>query len=121
MYGEISWHVELAVKPKALETLRALTDEMVDFARGEEGVLVYERFVSEDRRTVHVYERFSNSATAKAHLEAFSSKFGERFGRLIERKQFVVFGTPSDALRSMLDGVGATEYLEPFTGFSTLA
>ncbi len=48
MDEQVAWHVELAVKPGALEAFRALTDEMVEATRGEPGVLRYERFVSAD-------------------------------------------------------------------------
>jgi len=34
MDEQVAWHVELAVKPGALEAFRALTDEMVEATRG---------------------------------------------------------------------------------------
>ena len=84
---------------------------------GERGVLTYERFVSEDGTSVHVYERYADSAAAVAHLRLFGKKFGGRFVGMVDRKRFTVFGTPSDELRKMLDEFGAT-YLGPFGGFS---
>ncbi|ETX01185.1 MAG: hypothetical protein ETSY1_08360 [Candidatus Entotheonella factor] len=119
MGDEISWQVELAVKPGELDNFRALTRDMVAFAKSEPGVLVYERFVSEDGQTVFVYERFVDSAAAVAHLTAFGERYGERFGRLVERKWFRVCGTPSDELRGILDPLGAT-YVSLFDGFSRL-
>jgi quinol monooxygenase YgiN len=117
MGSEISWQVELAVKPGELGNLRALTRDMVAFARSESGVLVYERFVSEDGKTVYVYERFVDSASAVAHLTAFGKWFGERFANLVERRWFRVYGTPSDELRGILDPFGVV-YLSLFDGFS---
>ena len=117
MGSEISWQVELAVKPGELGNLRALTRDMVAFARSESGVLVYERFVSEDGKTVYVYERFVDSASAVAHLMAFGKMFGERFAKMVERRWFRVYGTPSDELRRCLNQFGVT-YLSPFDGFS---
>jgi quinol monooxygenase YgiN len=117
MGSDISWHVELAVKPGELDHLRALTRDMVAFARSEPGVLVYERFVSEDGNTVYVYERFVDSASAVAHLMAFGKMFGERFAEMVERKWFRVYGTPSDELRRYLNQFAVT-YLSPFDGFS---
>lgn len=43
MGDQISWSVELAVKPSELENFRALTTEMVASTRGETGMLDYER------------------------------------------------------------------------------
>jgi quinol monooxygenase YgiN len=117
MAEQISWQVELAVKPGQLESFRTLTREMVEFTRSEAGVLIYERFISADGATVYVYERYVDSAAAVAHLQAFRQYFGARFASLIERRHFLVFGTPSGELRSILNGFGAT-YLAFFDGFT---
>jgi quinol monooxygenase YgiN len=117
MNEQVSWQVELAVKPGELDNFRALTAEMVESTRGEPGVLSYERFVSADGRVVHVYERYVNSAAAVEHLCTFGRKFGRRFISMVDRTRFTVYGTPSTELRGMLDEFGTT-YLEPFGGFS---
>ena len=114
MGGQVSWHVELAVKPGELENFRALTREMVEVARSEPGVLIYERFAGQDGKVVHVYERYSDSAAALAHLLEFQQRFGERFSGMVDRKRFTVFGAADDELRRLLDGFGATIYLDPF-------
>ena len=113
--NQISWHVELAVKPGALDRFRTLTTEMVEHTHRESGVLNYERYVSEDGGIVHVYERYVDSAAAMAHLLAFREKFGARFSELVERNWFAVHGQPSDELKTLLDQFGTT-YLTPFDG-----
>jgi quinol monooxygenase YgiN len=120
MSGEISWQVELAVKPGKLDNFRALTREMVESTKREPGVLIYERYASKDGTTIYVYERYANSDAAVAHLRAFGKMYGTRFVQLVERRQFLVFGTPSDELREMLNRFGAT-YLDHFGGFSANA
>jgi len=117
MSGEICWHVELLIKPGQLESFRTLTGEMVESARREPGVLSYQRFVSEDGKTVHVFERYANSDAALSHLQMFASTFGVRFQALVERKCFVVFGDPTAELKAALDGYGAT-YAKPFGDFA---
>ena len=114
---EVSWQVELAVKPGELANFRELTSEMVESTKDELGVLIYERFVSDDGKVVYVYERYADSTAAVAHLQAFGKKYGERFVNMVDRKQFTVFGIPSNELRGILDRFGAT-YLGPFAGFS---
>lgn len=116
MDNQISWHVELAVKPSQLDNFRALTGEMVDSTLGENGVLSYQRFVNEDGNIIHIYERYADSAAALAHLRTFAEKFGRRFVQMVERTRFIVFGTPSEDLRRVLDGYGVT-YLKPFGEF----
>ena len=58
MSDEVSWQVELVIKPGELDNFRTLTKEMMETTKGESGVLIYERFVSEDGRVVHAYERY---------------------------------------------------------------
>ena len=107
---QISWWVELAVRPGCLDAFETLTGEMVAATHAERGVLAYQRFISADRQTVHVHERYENSDAAMAHLVKFAAVFGDRYGSLVERKPFVVFGEPSGALRTLLDAYGASYY-----------
>lgn len=117
MGDQVSWRVELAVKPGQLDNFRALTGQMVESTLGEAGVLSYQRFVSEDGKVVHVYERYADSASALAHLGTFANKFSGAFLSMVERTQFTVFGNPNDELRRVLDGLGAT-YMRSFGDFA---
>ena len=65
---QVSWFVELGVRPGRLDEFETLTGEMVTSTQGESGVLAYQRFISDDRQTVHVHERYENSDAAMAHL-----------------------------------------------------
>ena len=116
MGDQISWRVELAVKPGEFENFQALTGEMVEATREEPGTLSYERFVTDDGKFVHVYERYTDSGAALVHLRKFGEIFGERFASMVDRIRFTVFGNPSDELKGLLDGFGAT-YLRPFGNF----
>lgn len=86
---------------------------MVAVTRRERGVLSYQRFVSEDGTIIHVYERYVDSAAAVAHLEAFMKRFAGRFGAMVERRAFTVFGCPSAELKAALDRFNPV-YLKPF-------
>ncbi len=116
MGKEVAWQVDLAVKPGQLEAFRALTGEMVEFTRREPGVLSYQRFISEDGNTVHVYERYADSTSGLLHLQDFGARFSKRFLLLVERRRFTVYGEPSPELRKVLDGLGAV-YFAPFGDF----
>src|SRR5262249_2575341 len=100
MQHQISWYVELSIKPSQLENFRALTGEMVESTRREAGVLGYQRFASEDGKTVHACERYEDSVAALAHLRVFGKVFAERFQGVVDRKCFAVFGSPSAELKA---------------------
>ncbi len=120
MSDEVSWLVELELRPGQRDNFLALTQEMVKVTRGEAGALIYERFISEDGEVIWIYERYADSTAAVAHLRRFAKQFGERFAGMVTRKRFTVFGSPSDELRSVLDGFGAT-YLAHFAGSTLIA
>lgn len=113
---QVSCWVEVVVRPNYLDAFETLTGETVASTRDEQGVLAYQRFMSGDRRTVYVHERYENSHAAVSHLLKFAATFGERYGRLVERKRFLVFGDPSDELRALLDKYEAI-YHRPFGSF----
>jgi quinol monooxygenase YgiN len=113
---QVSWWVELALRPGCLENFAKLTGEMVASAQAENGVLAYQRFISEDGQTIFVHERYEDSGAAIEHLRTFIATFDERYASMVERKRFVVFGDPSDELRTLLNGYGAT-YHRPFGPF----
>ena len=99
MHDEISWHVELAIRPEQFDQFRSLTNEMIESTKLEHGVLVYERFFDEESSKIIVYERYANSQAAISHLRIFREKFEEAFAHLVKRECFLVFGAPSDELR----------------------
>jgi quinol monooxygenase YgiN len=113
---EISWRVELSVNPGQLENFKALTGMMVEMSKDEPGTLSYQRFVTDDGRSVHLYERYIDSVAALMHLHVFTKHFGERFMSMAHRESFLVFGSPSDELKRVLDGLGAV-YLKPLGDF----
>jgi quinol monooxygenase YgiN len=117
MSDQVSWHVVLQVKPGQLHAFRALTTEMVEATKGEIGALIYERFITDDSQVVHVFERYLDSKAAVVHLIAFGRRYGEKFAKMVDRKRFTVFGTPSLELKQILDPMGAT-YVSHLAGFS---
>jgi quinol monooxygenase YgiN len=117
MSEPISWHVELEVRPGQMDAFRALTDKMVEATRGERGAMIYERFIGGDQRAVHVYERYVDCAAAVAHLKMFGARYGQEFAFMVDRKRFIVFGTPTPELKQILDPLGAI-YFARLAGFS---
>jgi len=120
MHGEVSWQVELSIDREQFDEFRSLTIEMIESTKLEKGVLVYERFFSEDHSKIFVYERYASSEAAIAHLRAFREKFGYAFAQLAKRERFLVFGEPNQELEEILSSFDA-KFLRPLGGFSALA
>lgn len=114
MDNQVSWLVELRIKTGQHENFLALTRAMVEHARTEDGVLSYQRFISEDGHAIHVHERYVNSDAALAHLRAFARLFADQFASMVERTRFTVYGLASSELRNALHSFGAISFCPPF-------
>ena len=99
----MGWHVTLAMLPGRLEAFRELTAEMVEFSSKEPGTLIYERFLTPDGATLHIFERYEDSAAAVAHLTGGLQGALERFAACTRRLHLSVLGSPTDELRALLD------------------
>lgn len=117
MSEPIAWILQLSVREGRYEDLEALMRGMVESTRAETGTRNYEWFVSDDKATCHLYERYAGNDAALAHIANFGTNFAERFMNLLEPTGFFLYGKPSDEVRGVLDGMGVA-YLRPFGGFS---
>ena len=118
MTEEVSWFLELAIKPGQLDVVRVLIPEMVDSTQtNEPGALMYEWSISEDETVIHSSERYADSQAVQEHLSAFGEKFGERLLAAVDPTRFVVYGSPTDQAREALDTFGAL-YMKSFAGFT---
>ncbi len=117
MASTVSWNLQLSVRDGQLDDARGLMAEMVEATGQEAGTQGYEWFISADNSTVHICERYADSAAALEHLGNFGANFVERFLGCFEPTALYVYGEPSDEARAVLDGFGAV-YLGTLGGFS---
>jgi quinol monooxygenase YgiN len=116
MDKQVSWLVEVDVKPGQLDTFKVLVNDMVESTSAEPGTLSYEWFISDDGTVVHIYERYADSEQLLAHFQGFLDKFAERFSASVDLKRFFVYGEPSAAAREALDALSPI-YLGTLGGF----
>ena len=79
MSENISWNLRVSIREGQLDNFNALMSEMVESTQSEVGALMYEWFLSEDKTTCHIYERYADSDAVMAHLGNFGSNFATRF------------------------------------------
>ena len=116
MDKQVSWIIEVAVKPGQLDNFRKLMDEMVESTQAEPETLSYDWFVSADGSAVHIYERYADSEALVTHITGFGEKFAERFLSMVDPVKFTVYGEPSAEAREAMSGFSPT-YLGTFGGF----
>ena len=117
MEDQVSWVLELAIKPGELDAFKALMEEMVDGTSAEPNTLAYQWFISDDNGTVHIYEKYADSEALVSHVNGFGAKWAERFLGAVDVTRFTVYGNPSATAKELMDGLGAV-YLGPWGGFS---
>ena len=117
MSEAVSWNLKLSVKEGKLEDFKALAQEMSEATEANEpGALLYEWFVSDDGKTCHIIENYTDSAAVVTHMGTFGEKFAERFLGCVNPTGLAVYGSPNDEARAILDGLGAV-YMGEFAGF----
>lgn len=107
----------LDVKPGQLDAFKALVTDIVAATALEPGVLAYQYSVSADSQTVHILERYRDSAAFVSHVENTFGGFAERFLSFVTVRSLVVYGDPDAAARKGLDTFGAS-YMTIFDGFA---
>jgi len=116
MTDQVSWLLELAVKPGELDNAKAVLAEMVESAREEHGALIYQWSVSTDGSAIHIFERYADSAAVMTHLTTFGEKFAQRFLATVDPTRFVVYGEPNQEAKAALTAFGPA-YMTPMGGF----
>ena len=104
MEQHVSWVIELTVKDGALDSFKELMAEMVAGTNEEPQTLAYEWYISDDERTVHIFEKYADSSSMVSHVQGFLAKWAERFTQCVDADRFVVYGNPSDEARQILAG-----------------
>jgi quinol monooxygenase YgiN len=115
--GQVSWLVQCSVKEGQLDALRELMEEMVAGTSEEPGTLNYEWFISDDGSTVHLYEKYADSAAAVAHMQAFGTKWAGRFMGSVDVQRVTAYGNPDEAAQKALAQMGAKQ-LATWGGFA---
>ena len=64
--------------------------------------------MSPDGATLHLCERYADSAAAMAHIQTFSDRFAARFLSLLTPTRFTVYGSPDAAVQGALAAMHAT-------------
>src|SRR5215207_9321213 len=89
---EVAWQLELAVRPGAGDTVRAVMEDMVASTTAEPGALSYAWFGSADGRVVAISARYTDSAAVVTHLTTFGETFAPRFLAALTPTRMTVFG-----------------------------
>ena len=118
MSDAVSWILELTVKDGQLEAFKALGQEMSEATQADEpGATHYEWYIDEDGKTIHLFERYADSAATMIHLGNFGAKFAERFLACVDPTRMMVYGDPSAEVRGAVAGFGAA-HMTQFVGFA---
>ena len=114
---QVFWNLELSIKQGKLAKLKTLIDEMISATQeNEPDTINYEWSINLDNSECHIYERYTNSDAARAHLGNFQT-YAERFFDCLDIQRFHVYGNPDSELISSLAGLGAV-HLKLVDGFS---
>ncbi len=118
MTSDVHWMLELNIKEGELQNIKTLMNEMVEATQeNEPDTKNYEWFISDDGKSCHIYERYTDSAATMKHLGTFGERFAERFFAALEPTKFVIYGAPNEEVRQAL-AEASPLYMEQIGGFA---
>jgi quinol monooxygenase YgiN len=120
MVDDLYWVFTLTVRSGQLPAFQQLVTEIVAASEQEPGTLAYQYSISADEQTVHIFERYRDSAAFVSHVEQTFGGYAERFLSMVTIASLVVYGNPDAEARKALDRFNAT-YMTLFAGFAKQA
>lgn len=113
----VGWLIICECQPSDFEDVMSLAATMTEFVSvNEPETTHFEWSCSPDHLSVHLYERYSNSTQALAHMTAFAEQFGAKFMSLLKPTSVIVYGFPTAELKSQLEAL-SPQFTECFAGF----
>jgi quinol monooxygenase YgiN len=96
MDTSVYWVIELSINVGQEDAFKHLMEEMVaSTKKNEPGTTIYEWTIREDARSVHIFERYVDSAAALTHIATFGSTFANRFLACVKPTRLALYGRPS--------------------------
>lgn len=117
----ISFIIDLKVNADSKENLDIFIQEITDkVLNTEEFCLEYGYYISEDRSSVTLYEKYIDSESGIKHGQNFiSGPFFDRFFDLFTLQNFIVTGPASNEFKKFTSDNGfVIEYRESVDGFT---
>jgi quinol monooxygenase YgiN len=117
MTDNVYWLIEASIKEGEIENVKGLMNEMIEKTKADEpGALFYEWSISDDEKTLYLFERYKDSQAVLAHMDSFGKNFASRFMGSLEIRKFQTFGDPNEAVLGLFKNVGA-KFNKPLGGF----
>ena len=117
----ISFIIDLKVNTDSKENLDTFIQEITDnVLNSEDFCLEYGYYISEDRSSVTLYEKYIDSESGIKHGQNFiSGPFFDRFFDLFTLQNFIVTGPASNEFKKFTSDNGfVIEYRESVDGFT---
>ncbi|XQF91065.1 putative quinol monooxygenase [Pseudoalteromonas espejiana] len=115
MSEQITWTVEGQIKDGKYEAFLEVMQQLIALAKSEAGTVMYEWTISEDKRNVHIYERYQNEAAAKLHLQGWGES-GPLFLSVVDMQRVTVYSQLSEEFAKAFAGP-STVFMTPIGGF----
>lgn len=107
MTDHVYWILELDINDGQTENFKTLMAEMIAATKQDEpGALDYQWSVTPDGKTVHILEKYEDSAATLVHMGNFGSKFAGRFMKVFTPKKFTLYGAPNADVMAALGPMG---------------
>jgi quinol monooxygenase YgiN len=106
----------LTVTVDQMDKFKPLMQKLVAATEKEAGALQFQFNVGDDRKTVDIFERYTDSKAALLHQRESFGPFAKEFFELAKPTRWVMYGTHSDEFKKA-NADFRPIYMTPFDGF----
>ena len=99
MTNHVYWTIDAKLADGKADALNEVCAKCSALTKDNEpGALAYEWWLSEDNSTVHIYERYTDSAAVMAHMGNVGPHLPELMALIVEPK-VTMYGSPDETVR----------------------
>lgn len=101
------WRLEVNINPGKLEDFISVAHDLFRTMDDEPGTLGYGYYFNDEKTVCHIHEHYRDSDGLKSHAENFGKVFAGRFNEACTPTKLILYGTPSDAAKAVMEQYGA--------------
>ena len=114
---DVYWVATLDIPPGHMDGFKKAIAGLTELTKNEPGTLEYVYLVSDDQKTVEIWERYKDSDAVMYHLTKTFPQHSKEFLENSKITKVVVYGNPNEEVKKAMSQFNPV-YFKPIEGFA---